>query len=98
MQILDQCLEAMSINPTTHLLINNMPWWQVVGQHAPVTAGLGYITQRVEDGAQRVLALLRILATQRQIRRYKCPLFIRHIRRIARAIPIAHSGIVTDAR
>jgi len=89
-QILDHRLEATRINPAPHLLIDNLPRWQIVGQHAPVAAGLGHIAQRVEHCPQGILPLPRILATKRQIGRHERPFLIRHIRLIAKPISIAH--------
>lgn len=82
-------------HPTAHLLIDHVPAWQVVRRQPPLVAGLRYIAKTVEDLAQRVIASPGILATQRQIGRYKCPLLICHIRLITKPICGAHDSIVT---
>jgi hypothetical protein len=60
-----------------------------------MATGFGHVAQRVEDRTQRIIALRGILAAKRQIRHYKRPLFIRHIRLIARAVSIPHACIVS---
>lgn len=62
---LDHDLEAVSLDPTPHLLIDHVPWRKVVGQNPPVASSFGNVAQRVEDGAQWILLLPGILATKR---------------------------------
>ena len=97
-QILDYTLEPTGIDPAAHLLINYGSRRQVIGQHPPMAAGLDNIAQPVEHHAKRILPLLRILTTKRQIRRYKDPLPFCHTTRIAVSITIPHLPIVLYER
>src|ERR1700722_5130687 len=85
-QVFDHRLEAPSIDPAPHLLINHLPGRKIVRQHPPMAPGLGDISQSVEHSPQWILTLLRVLPAKSQIRRYKSPLFIRYIRLIPATI------------
>ena len=61
-----------------------------------MATGFRYVAQRVEHIPQRIIALLRILAAKRQIRRHKQPLLIGHIGLIASTISISHPSIVCN--
>jgi len=97
-QVLDHGFKTTGLDPAPHLLIDHRPRRKIVGQHAPVTAGLGYITQRVEDAPQGILALLGVFAAKSSIGSHKSPLLVGHIRRIAQSVSIAHASIVAAGR
>ena len=61
-QIIDHNLEAPRIDPPPHLLVNHLPWRQVVRHKAPLAACLGDIAKPVEYIPKGIIPLRRILA------------------------------------
>jgi hypothetical protein len=76
-------LETFLTHPAPRLLLRHRPRRQIVGHHPPERSGLHQPAQRVEHRPQTVTPLRSVFTTQRQIPRYKRPLLITHITRIA---------------
>src|SRR5271166_2626301 len=60
-QVLSQGFEAARPQPSLRLLIDNLPWRQIVRHPAPRSARLDDVAQPVEDLAKRVDSLPRLL-------------------------------------
>ncbi len=69
-------LKAARLHPALRLLVNVLPWQQVMGHHAPLAAATHDVAQRVEKLAQRIVPLGRILLHQSQVGKAKVPLCI----------------------
>jgi len=82
-QVVRHRLKTTGSNPAQCLLMNCGPRRQIVGQQTPRTTRPHHPSQGVEDRAQRVLALRRLLFHQGQISHTKLPLLIGHIGRVA---------------
>ena len=63
-EIVGHRLEATRRNPPSGLLVNRRPRWEIVEHHSPMAAGLDQPTQGVENLAQVVLSLRRVLSHQ----------------------------------
>ena len=87
-QIVHDGFEYAGIPPAGPLLVDRRPGRQVVGQVAPLAAGVAQVAQGVEQGPQRVLPLGRVFAHQGQIRGHKGPFIVLHIAGVtARRVP-----------
>src|SRR5271165_2250760 len=82
-QVLSQSLEASRLQPSLRLLVDDLPWRQVVRHPAPWGARLHDIAHAIEHLAQRMRALRTLLRQKRQIRRDKRPFAIGNVRRIS---------------
>src|SRR5215212_10104300 len=78
-QIVDHLLEHSRPYPPLRLLVDRLPPQQVVGHVSPRAAGAHDPPQPVEDLAQIVLALGRVLPNEREIRSHERPLLIGNI-------------------
>src|ERR1700730_11411238 len=78
-QVVPYLLEDTGLHPAAGLLIDRGPGREIVWQESPLTPRRDNVTHRVEQIAQRIFALGRILAHQAQVREKKLPFGIRDV-------------------
>jgi hypothetical protein len=97
-QISDDGLEDLRLDPAARLLVDRGPRWQIVRHKAPLESGPRNVAESIEELAQGMFPLRRILAHQCQVGSKKRPFIIRNIRRVAGARCRIHTqnGTTTD--
>ena len=94
-QVVHQGLEAACRQPALGLLVDQLPWRQVVRLPAPRRPGLRHVAQAIEALAQGIAPLAGILPQQRQIRRHQRPFLVRDVGRIrSSGHPILYGNLV----
>jgi len=85
-QIVGQRFKTTGAQPTSDLGLDRISRRQIVGHDPPRTPRAYQPAQAVEEFAEQILALKRILFHPRQIRHAEYLLFVLHITRILQAI------------
>ena len=78
-QIGNDRFEDAGRQPTTRLLVDRLPGWQIVGHIAPLESGAGNEAQSIEELAQGMNALRGILAHEGEVGGQKSPFLIGNI-------------------
>jgi hypothetical protein len=78
-QVVGEVSKYASSQPSLCLLIYDWPGGQVVRHHAPRSPCTNQPAQAVEDFAQWIISLWRILIHQSQIGHKQCPFFVTNI-------------------
>jgi hypothetical protein len=78
-QVLQHRFKHARLQPALAWLIHTRPRRQIIRHHPPLRARPDNPTQPIEHFNQAVLALRRLFAQQRQVRRRKRPFFVTHI-------------------
>src|SRR5215212_4473771 len=78
-QIVDHLLEHSRFEPSLRLLVDRLPWWQVVGHVSPRGAGSDHPPEPIQHLAQVVSALGRVLPNEREVGSDEPPLLVGNV-------------------